>query len=79
MINIKILSIEMINFKGFENKTIFFNNANSVILGGKNGFGKTTIFDAVELAFTNQIKRLSNYEGLHDKKLLVSGENFQSV
>ena len=58
----------MINFKGFENKTIFFNNANSVILGGKNGFGKTTIFDAVELAFTNQIKRLSNYEGLHDKK-----------
>lgn len=35
--------------------------SNSVILGGMNGFGKTTIFDALELLITGKIQRMAQY------------------
>ena len=58
----------MFNFKGFEHNFIEFGGATSLILGGKNGYGKTTIFDAIELAFTKKIKRFEEYLDNHDKK-----------
>lgn len=67
MFDMKILSIQMINFKGFERTEIDFENVQSVILGGKNGYGKTTIFDAIELALTGCIRRLQNYNVNHNK------------
>lgn len=74
MTNIKILSVDLHNFKGFEDLHIDFNRSDAVILGGQNGFGKTTIFDGLELLFTGKIKRLVNYTTLHDARGNVSQE-----
>lgn len=57
MINLGRLSIE--NFKSFENRyEINFNNTDLFILDGPNGFGKTTVFDAVEICLTGKIGRI---------------------
>lgn len=74
MRNIKILSVDLHNFKGFEKLHVDFNGNDAVVLGGQNGFGKTTIFDALELLFTGKIERLVNYTTLHDARGNVSQE-----
>ena len=62
MNNWKITRIYLHNFKGFAAKEILFDESiQANILGGKNGFGKTTIFDAIELVLTGTIKRYQNY------------------
>jgi exonuclease SbcC len=53
----KIESIRIYNFKVFENWTIDFKNTKLITLGGPNGYGKTSIFDAIELALTGNIAR----------------------
>lgn len=66
MSNFKIISIEAENFKGFPKLDIKFTGT-SVVLGGMNGFGKTTIFDAIELVLTGKISRMAEYsEKLHN-------------
>ncbi|MDQ9821118.1 AAA family ATPase [Acinetobacter bereziniae] len=57
MINLGRLSIE--NFKSFEKKyEIDFRDTELFILDGPNGFGKTTVFDAVEICLTGDIGRI---------------------
>lgn len=46
------------NFKFINNANIYFNQSNLVILDGPNGYGKTTIFDIIELAITGKISRI---------------------
>ncbi len=61
MIKIKKLYIE--NFKGISTSLVidFSNDKTSVnILAGPNGFGKTTIFDAIEICLTGQFYRVMN-------------------
>lgn len=66
--NIKIKQLHAQNFKGFSNLIIDFSSS-AVILGGMNGYGKTTIFDALELLLTGRIKRLIQYsENLINKR-----------
>lgn len=72
MMNIKILSVHLHNFKGFEELNVDFSGSEAVVLGGQNGFGKTTIFDGLELLFTGRITRLVDYTGLHDARNAVS-------
>ena len=72
MRNIKILSVHLRNFKGFEELNVDFSGSDAVVLGGQNGFGKTTIFDGLELLFTGKIKRLADYSNLHDSRNAVS-------
>ncbi|WP_295684261.1 AAA family ATPase [uncultured Fibrobacter sp.] len=72
----KILKIYAKNFKGFEEISFDCNGKDAIILGGKNGFGKTTLFDAVELALTGEIKRYKNYiEEYADKRLSRTGDD----
>ncbi|NFI07551.1 hypothetical protein FDF97_03340 [Clostridium botulinum] len=53
----KIKKVFIKNFKGIENKKIInFSNQTSLIIG-PNGFGKTTIFDILELCLTGKINR----------------------
>jgi len=57
MSKFKIESIRIYNFKVFEDWNINFKKSSLVTFGGPNGYGKTTIFDAIELALTGNIYR----------------------
>jgi exonuclease SbcC len=48
----------MINFRGFRDKTIDFNDKSVVLLSAANGIGKTTTVDAIEWCLTGNIGRL---------------------
>lgn len=59
MKQIKFGRLFLRNFKSFAEPIEFdFSKQDLFILGGPNGFGKTTIFDAIELCFRNEISRL---------------------
>lgn len=58
MTKMKIRRISLLNFKGFEKLQLSFDSENVIILGGKNGYGKTTLFDALELLFSGRIQRM---------------------
>lgn len=58
----KIKSISFSNFKYVsKERTLRLNlpNAESLILGGPNGYGKTTVFDALELLITGEIRHFN--------------------
>lgn len=71
---VKITSIKLHNFKRFEDVEIDFRQADKIILNGRNGYGKTTLFDAVELVITGKIERYCVYNELHDYRSNPSQE-----
>ncbi|RJL50664.1 AAA family ATPase [Pectobacterium carotovorum] len=58
--NWKIARIEISSFKAFKYITLDLRSSSLVTLDGPNGYGKTSIFDAIELLLTGQIKRIEN-------------------
>ena len=64
----KIKKILLYNFKNFWQKTIIDFSDSITFLVGPNGFGKTTIFDAIELGLTGNISRIT-------QTFQVTGEN----
>lgn len=62
MSSFRIERIRLHNFKGVDDVDILLEGISAVIFGGKNGFGKTTIFDAIELVLTGKIARYSEYK-----------------
>tara|TARA_R110001583_G_scaffold164756_2_gene317244 strand:+ start:4831 stop:7158 length:2328 start_codon:yes stop_codon:yes gene_type:complete len=56
----KIARIEVSSFKAFKHIDLDLGTSSLVTLDGPNGYGKTSIFDAVELLLTGQIKRIHN-------------------
>ena len=76
----KIKRIFCQNFKMFETLDLNLNDQNVVVLGGRNGYGKTTLFDIIELVITGKINRYVNYDtGLLDKRLTKSQEDLPLV
>ena len=71
----RIEQIRLHNFKGIKDMTFSMSDASAIVLGGKNGYGKTTLFDAIELVFTGKIERYDNYE----KKLFDHRRNLNDV
>ncbi|MPY24425.1 AAA family ATPase [Shewanella sp. YLB-07] len=64
------------NFKSFIEPMIFdFTDRDLVLFDGPNGFGKTTIFDAVELCFTGQISRIKHTDIKSKKDHILKGDN----
>ncbi len=53
-----IRKIKMVNFRGFRDKTIDFDDKSVVLLSAANGIGKTTTVDAIEWCLTGNIGRL---------------------
>ncbi|HDR6244295.1 MULTISPECIES: AAA family ATPase [Bacillus cereus group] len=60
MTNYVIKKIYIKNFKSIEEATIELGGANLNVLDGPNGFGKTTIYDAVQLILTGKIRRIES-------------------
>src|SRR5437868_12307561 len=61
MINLKKVYIQ--NYKGLHKpQVIDFTDVSLSILDGPNGFGKTTIFDAIELCLRGRIERTVTYD-----------------
>ena len=60
MDKLKISRIGIKNFKHIEELFLDFSSKDLIVLDGPNGFGKTTIFDAVELILTGKINRIKN-------------------
>lgn len=56
----KITRIEVFSFKAFKHVDLNLGTSSLLTLDGPNGYGKTSIFDAIELLLTGQIKRISN-------------------
>jgi exonuclease SbcC len=56
----KIARIEVSSFKAFKHINLDLGTSDLLTLDGPNGYGKTSIFDAVELLLTGQIKRIHN-------------------
>ncbi len=65
---IKIKKLYIKNFKVYKEETFNFEDKSLIVFDGPNGFGKTTIYDAIELLFTNQIKRYKRLEYLVDRR-----------
>lgn len=63
---IKIKKLYIKNFKVYKEQTFDFKDIDLIVFDGPNGFGKTTIYDAIELLFTNQIKRYNRLDRLID-------------
>ncbi|MFA9413041.1 MULTISPECIES: AAA family ATPase [unclassified Streptococcus] len=59
----KIKKILLYNFKNFRHETVIDFSDQITFLVGPNGFGKTTIFDAVELGLTGNISRVNKVTG----------------
>ncbi|MGT3825735.1 AAA family ATPase [Enterobacter kobei] len=56
----QISRIEVSSFKAFKHIFLDLGGASLLTLDGPNGYGKTSIFDAIELLLTGQINRIQN-------------------
>ena len=72
--NWQISKIEVSSFKAFKQVLLDLHNSSLLTLDGPNGFGKTSIFDAIELLLTGQIKRIGN---LFSKVMTRNKQNYE--
>jgi DNA repair protein SbcC/Rad50 len=56
--SIKISRLYIENFKSIDKANLHFKDQTVTILDGPNGFGKTSIFDVIELILTGNIRRI---------------------
>jgi exonuclease SbcC len=81
MSDFKLKEITIENFKVFKDFPLDFESADLVVFGGPNGYGKTTIFDAIELALTGTIARFKPIESGNTgcKDVLVANDQSKPV
>lgn len=58
MKNWKLSKLRINNFKAFDKVEFNFESSSLLTLEGPNGYGKTSVYDALELLFTGKIKRI---------------------
>lgn len=74
----KINKVLVYNFKNFKEKTIIDFSDNVTFLVGPNGFGKTTIFDAIEIGLTGKLSRISSNENITPENIVYNKAFFQN-
>ncbi len=73
----KLMSLEMQNFKGFEHCQIQF-DGNSAVFFGENGAGKSTILSAINYLMWNLVYRLNQQQGTAFKTVSADLVNIQA-
>ncbi len=70
---IKLNKVTLTNFKifGEEPYTINFEDQCLILLGGPNGYGKTSVFDGIELGLTGDLTRLISLDGRQNPSDIV--------
>lgn len=71
---LKINKLYIKNFKVFEEVTIDFSKKKLTVFDGPNGFGKTSVYDAIELLLTGRIRRYKSLDGIIDRR-----ENYAEI
>ena len=71
MINLSKITFKEFKIFGGEPYTINFEDNRLVLLDGPNGYGKTSVFDAIELGITGNISRLISLEGRQNPSDIV--------
>lgn len=64
----KFLKVYIKNFKGIKRAKVIELDKGTTLLTGPNGFGKTTIFDAIELCLTGSLHRTEVKKGVTDDR-----------
>ncbi|MDI3091477.1 AAA family ATPase [Priestia megaterium] len=75
----RISKLYIKNFKLIEETSINFEGNDIVVLDGPNGFGKTTIFDAIELIVTGSVSRIKEDDGRRSYKDILFCKNGNST
>lgn len=78
----KIRKVYIENFKHIDNVLLDFTDKDLIVLDGPNGFGKTTIFDVIELVLCGKVSRVTNTnDGRYGYKdfLFSSNNNMDSI
>ena len=77
---LKLGRMRIDNFKSFIEPVYFdFSGADLVIFDGPNGFGKTTVFDAIELCFTGEISRVKKTDDKTKNAHILKGDNSKAT
>ncbi|HCJ2950225.1 TPA: AAA family ATPase, partial [Pseudomonas aeruginosa] len=75
MIHLNKITLKNFKIFGGEPYTISFEDSNLVLLDGPNGYGKTSVFDAIELGLTGNITRLISLENRQNPADIVVAHN----
>lgn len=77
---IKIKKLYLSNFKCVEEpKIINFNSSDINILSGPNGYGKTTIFDAIELCLTGKMNKVEYFSSVQQNNVDKNKPYYQNT
>lgn len=77
---IKLGRLKLYNFKSFSQEFFDFRNFDAVIFDGPNGYGKTSIFDAIEFCITKNISRIREIDNkVKSNPLLRLNKEFNGV
>lgn len=63
-----LMKLSLKNFKGVKDEYVIDFGSSLTLLYGPNGFGKTTVFDSIELVLTGNIKRIEYDANEHGSK-----------
>ena len=76
--NWQISKIEVSSFKAFKHIYLDLGKSSLLTLDGPNGYGKTSIFDAIELLLTGQISRIqkSIQDIINQEQERLRGQSF---
>lgn len=66
---VRFESISIADFRAYRTPRTFRFGSNVTVLYGPNGFGKTSLFDAIDFAVTGDIGRLNSSSDSHFKKI----------